>query len=255
MQKSQLFNVMRHSRGLSELFDESFVEPLRSCSKSEDIETAKLARGMYEGLKKKVRRKLEADASKVPDSPGKFKALAEKYNRKVSRLNKGLARYRSKAIYRDFKIPKSRIKRQIHAKEKTLSFEISVTDLLPNSGPSRIFYIFGYQSKKLIQVNLVWGRPVTDSPDAKSIVNTANQLRDHFMQKNFPEKGRLVNAPLKDGSILVFRGQDKRGRLTTLLLMNPEVEGSSKNENISLRLSYIEDPDSPDIFRVRANDF
>jgi len=160
-----------------------------------------------------------------------------------------------KAIYRDFKIPKSRIKRQIHAKEKTLSFEISVTDLLPNSGPSRIFYIFGYQSKKLIQVNLVWGRPVTDSPDAKSIVNTANQLRDHFMQKNFPEKGRLVNVPLKDGSILVFRGQDKRGRLTTLLLMNPDVEGSSKNENISLRLSYIEDPDSPDIFRVGANDF
>ena len=160
-----------------------------------------------------------------------------------------------KAIYRDFKIPKSRIKRQIHAKERTLSFEISVTDLLPNSGPSRIFYIFGYQSKKLIQVNLIWGRPVTDSPDAKSIVNTANQLRDHFMQKNFPEKGRLVNAPLKDGSILVFRGQDKRGRLTTLLLMNPEVEGSPKNENISLRLSYIENPDSPDIFRVGANDF
>ena len=160
-----------------------------------------------------------------------------------------------KAIYRDFKIPKSRIKRQIHAKEKTLSFEISVTDLLPNSGPSRIFYIFGYQSKKLIQVNLVWGKPVTHSPDAKTIVDTANQLRDHFMQKDFSEKGRRVNTPLQDGSILVFRGQDKRGRLTTLLLMNPEVEGSRKNENISLRLSYIEDPDSPDIFRVGANDF
>ena len=52
-----------------------------------------------------------------------------------------------KAIYRDFNIPKSKIKRQIHAKEKTLSYEIAVTDLLPASGASRIFYIFGYRSK------------------------------------------------------------------------------------------------------------
>jgi hypothetical protein len=160
-----------------------------------------------------------------------------------------------KAIYRDFKIPKSKIKRQIHAKERTRSYEISVTNLLPESGPSRIFYIFGHKSKKLIQVNLVWGKPVTDSPDAKSIVDTANQLRDHFMQKNFPEKGRRINTLLPDGSVLVFRGQDNRGRLTTLLLMNPEIEGSGKNKNISLRLSYIENPNSPDIFRVGANDF
>ncbi len=160
-----------------------------------------------------------------------------------------------KAIYRDFKIPKSRIKRQTHAKERTRSYEISVTNLLPESGPSRIFYIFGHKSKKLIQVNLVWGKLATDHPNAKNIVNTANQLRDHFLLKNFPEKGRQVNSPLKDGSVLVFRGQDKRGRLTTLLLMNPESEGSRKNKNISLRLSYIENPDSPDIFRVGKNDF
>ena len=101
LQKSQLLKVIR-KKGLSTLFDESFVMPLRSCLKSEDVEMVKLARKMYGHLKKKVRRKLETDASKIPHSPEEFRVLADKYSEKVSELEKALAKYRSKEIFSDF---------------------------------------------------------------------------------------------------------------------------------------------------------
>ena len=101
LQRSQLLKVIRR-HGVSTLFDESFVGPLRACLKSEDAEVVKLARGMYGHLKKKVRRKLETDASKIPHSLEEFRVLADKYSEKVSELEKALGEYRSKAIFGDY---------------------------------------------------------------------------------------------------------------------------------------------------------
>jgi murein L,D-transpeptidase YcbB/YkuD len=101
LQRSQLLEVIQQKQ-LWILFDESFVGPLRACLKSEDYGVVQLARDLYVPLKKEVRRKLETDASKIPHSAEEFKALSEEYSRKVSKLDKALAGYRSKQIYRDF---------------------------------------------------------------------------------------------------------------------------------------------------------
>ena len=47
-----------------------------------------------------------------------------------------------KPIFNDFKIPKSKIQRRLHPTEKTVSFNILVNDLLPNSGKANLFYFF-----------------------------------------------------------------------------------------------------------------
>jgi len=57
---------------------------------------------MYGPLKRKVREKLETDASKIPHSPEEFKVLADTYRKKVNELDKALAKYRSKEIFSDF---------------------------------------------------------------------------------------------------------------------------------------------------------
>lgn len=160
-----------------------------------------------------------------------------------------------KAIYRDFRIPRSKIKRHEHPTEKTTSLEIAIPDLLPESGPALGYYIFGYKSKKLIHVNLVWGRPATAKPDPQGVINTANQLRNHLSQKNLLKEGKALNVRLQDGSILVFQGKDRKGRTATLHLINPQAEKQPPNENITLRLSYIEDPVSPDVFRIKKGEF
>ncbi|QPJ66526.1 MAG: hypothetical protein G3M78_14405 [Candidatus Nitrohelix vancouverensis] len=165
-----------------------------------------------------------------------------------------------RAIFKDFKIPRSKIARSIHPVEKTITLGITVEDLLPGSGASHIFYILGHRSEKLMQVNIIWGKPVDPKSEPQTVVETANQLRNHFIQEGFQREGLAVNTPLEDGSILVFRGKDQKGRMAVLLLQNPadkggEKGGANKIDDVNLRLSYIEKPDAPDIFKIKKGDF
>jgi len=163
------------------------------------------------------------------------------------------------AIHKDFAIAAGEVGRELHPTEKTQSLWVPVDDLVPESGPARVYYIFGFKSRQLIQVNITWGRSVTEErvePD--KIVATANQLRDHFIRKDFEAEGLVANAPLGEGVILVFRGTDSKGRMVVLLLSNTPSEPADEDtphENIHLRLSYISNPENPDVFRIKQDDF
>ena len=160
------------------------------------------------------------------------------------------------AIKDDFGIGKKQISRKVHPNEKTVTLGIEVNKLLPESGTAKVFYILGYKSKRLIHINVIWGKPVTQSPDAEAIVATANQLRNHFAQKKYQKEGFALNAQIGEGVILVFQGKDQKGRAARLLLANPKVEGDEKaGKNITLTLSYIEKPLDPDVFRIKEGEF
>ena len=58
------------------------------------------------------------------------------------------------AIRRDFNIPPEKIQTEENASERTAILTITVGDVLEGAGKARISYIFGYTSKKLIQVNI-----------------------------------------------------------------------------------------------------
>ena len=160
------------------------------------------------------------------------------------------------AIKDDFGIEKHQISRNVHPNEKTVTLGIEVEKLLPESGTAKVFYILGYKSKRLIHINIIWGRPVNQSPDAQAIVATANQLRNHFAQKKYQKEGFALNAQVGEGIILVFQGKDRKGRAARLLLSNPKVgEDEKAGKNITLTLSYIEKPSDPDVFRIKENEF
>jgi hypothetical protein len=160
-----------------------------------------------------------------------------------------------KSINKDFRIKKKNVSRVVNSNEKTVTLGINAKDLLTGSGSSKVFYIFGYKSRKLIHVNVVWGRPIEKKPNAGEIVSTANQLRNYFAQKRYQKNGFALNAQLGDGIILVFQGKDKKGRAARLLLSNPKNKGSKVGENITLTLSYIEKPEDPDVFKIKDGDF
>ena len=160
------------------------------------------------------------------------------------------------AIKNDFGIEKNQISRKVHPNEKTVTLGIEVEKLLPESGAAKVFYILGYKSKRLIHINVIWGRPVTKNPDAEAIVATANQLRNHLAQKKYQKEGFALNAQLGEGIILVFQGKDRKGRAARLLLANPQIEEDGKTaKNITLTLSYIEKPLDPDVFKIKEGDF
>ncbi len=160
-----------------------------------------------------------------------------------------------RAIFKDFKINRKQVSRIEHPIEKTITLGIDTEGLLPDSGPAKIFYILGHKSRRLIHINVIWGRPATPRPDAENVVSIANQLRNHLGQKTYQKKGFAVNAQVAEGVILVFQGQDKKGRAVKLVLSNPESDAKKLGENISLTLSYIEKPENPDVFRIKDGDF
>jgi hypothetical protein len=160
-----------------------------------------------------------------------------------------------KAINKDFRIKKKNVSRVVNSNEKTITLGINAKDLLTGSGSSKVFYILGYKSRKLIHVNIVWGRPVDKKPNAGEIVSTANQLRNYFAQKRYQKNGFALNAKLGEGIILVFQGKDKKGRAARLLLSNPKNKDSKAGNNITLTLSYIEKPEDPDVFKIKEGDF
>ena len=161
-----------------------------------------------------------------------------------------------KAIKNDFGIGKKQVSRKVHPNEKTVTLGIKVKKLLPESGTAKVFNILGYKSKRLIHINVIWGKPVTKNPNTESVVATANQLRNHFAQKKYQKEGFALNAQLSEGIILVFQGKDRKGRAARLLLSNPKAEKDKKTgKNIALTLSYIEKPQDPDVFRIKDGDF
>jgi len=159
------------------------------------------------------------------------------------------------AIKKDFKVNEINVSRVVHPTQKTVTLGINVKGLIAGSGPSKVFYVFGYKTKKLIHISVVWGSSVEDQPNAEAIISTSNQLRIYFSQKKYQKNGIAFNRQLADGTILVFQGKDKKGRLARLLLNKPIDRDAKAGINIDLTLSYIEKPGNLDVFEIKDGDF
>jgi len=161
-----------------------------------------------------------------------------------------------KAIYRDFELRDNKITTMKHPTEQTESLGITVEKLLPNSGKARVVYVFGYKTKRLIQINILLGHPVDTIVTPQQIVDSGNLLGNHFFKKRYQEDGLVAHARLNDGSILIFRGKDQKGHMVLLRLSNPQPNSEDKEDlKISLSLSYIEKPGEPDAYKLKDGDF
>jgi hypothetical protein len=165
------------------------------------------------------------------------------------------------AIHKDFGIPAEKVKTEENAAERTMVLSLTVNDLLEGAGPTRVSYIFGFKTKKLIQVNILWGTPVDPQAQPEKIVAAGNQLRQLFLDSGYEPETVVTNARMADGTILVYQGQDADKHTTVLRLASGSApvpgKGSkeARAETVALSLSYILDSRSPDIFRLKKGQF
>jgi hypothetical protein len=119
-----------------------------------------------------------------------------------------------------------------------------------------VAYVFGYQSKRLIQVNILTGHPLDTNATPQQLINSGRMLGMHFLKKRYQEEGLVANGKLNDGSTLIFRGKDQEGRMVLLHVSNPQpVNENAKDLKITLNLSYIEKPGRPDIYKLKNLNF
>lgn len=161
------------------------------------------------------------------------------------------------AIKADFSLEGKAIRVEENALEKTTALVIEVPSLEPG-GKAQVAYILGYQSKKLIQVNVVWGAPIEPAASGDQLTGAAVLLRNYFAEQPFPADRRLQDQRLPDGSALFFQGADPQGRQVSVILFAgaaPAKAGEKPVPIYSLRLTYIADPRAPDVYRLKAGSF
>ena len=104
--------------------------------------------------------------------------------------------------------------------------------------------------------------PATGTPDPQTLVTAANILRKYFQRSGFDPEKTAINARVDDGTFIVFRSTDDRGRMVLLRLLSRKIaaaKGEKKAEPqdrvVSLWLSYIENTRNPDVFRLKKGKF
>jgi len=167
------------------------------------------------------------------------------------------------AIQKDFNIPVDKERAEENPSERTSVLSVTVNDLLEGAGKARISYTLGYTTKKLIQVDIVWGTAIDLQAKPERIVAAANQLRTLFLNSGYDRETVISNLATADGSIIVFRGQDADKHMTLLRLVSTPASTAAKQRGktesagptVVLLLSYLLDPRNPDVYRLKKGQF
>lgn len=169
-----------------------------------------------------------------------------------------------KAIAKDFPKEAAKLKVESHPNELTQVMIVDVANLVENAGPAKISYVLGYKSKKLIQVNIVWGNAAV--PESKATLDelklASQNLIRYFGQFKFKEGSVTVNKQLNDGSVALFRAEDEKNRSLLLRLggvpknQPKDAKADAKPEALYfLRVSYVLDEANPDIYKIEKGAF
>jgi hypothetical protein len=150
--------------------------------------------------------------------------------------------------------------------EGTTVLTARVPLLDPVPGPAQVAYIFGYGSKKLIQVNVIWGdEKAKDQADATALVTAGTRLERYFAGFAWRKDTTRSGIPVGENTVVLFAGEDeKKGALRLIVdgvkyqvqregnqtASSPEPKGPPK-----LIINYIADRENPDIAKIEKGKF
>lgn len=150
-----------------------------------------------------------------------------------------------------------------NALEGTTVLTAKLGSLEPGPGPARVAYIFGHTSKKLVQINVVWGEEGDKPLDVNAVITSGTQLSRYFNDFIWKKDAR-AGIPLGDNAVVLFAGDDdQKGSVRVVVdgvkyqfvkdgtqSTSPEPKGPPK-----LVINYIADRDNPDVLKIEKGKF
>jgi hypothetical protein len=136
--------------------------------------------------------------------------------------------------------------------------------LEPGLPEGRIVYQFGYQSRRLIQVDVIWGEDTNQPLNDSGMVEGGARLQRFFLGFAWRPGSVRAGFPIGDNTVLLFGGEDDRKgavRLTIdgiryqttvngVFTTSPDPQTAPK-----LTVTYVADRIDPDIRRITRADF
>lgn len=167
------------------------------------------------------------------------------------------------AIATDFRIDRKKIGEARNLVEKTELLAIRVDDMIPDSGGASVVYTLGYETKKLIQTTIQFGRPADKDIKPAALWATARLLQQALLAKEIDKSRVLLNKTTNDqNAVVLYRGVDKAGRMAMLTaFFEPQKQKGREKAAIdvsrlrTVRLQYVANPKKPDIYKPKKGDF
>lgn len=166
------------------------------------------------------------------------------------------------AITKDFNVKADAIKAETNRNEQTRILTIRAPEVLPGGGSADVSYVFGFKTKKLIQVGLSWSKATDEKITPEQLFSNSTVLRSHFLAAGYKPDTVATNMPIA-GGLLMFRGSDASDRTTLLILQGtlsqPEQNAQNGDQRVltptGLLLFYVADAKAPDVYRLPAGSF
>ncbi len=162
------------------------------------------------------------------------------------------------AIEIGFKIPASAITQTQNQLQRTAVLGVQVPDLVPQGGIAAVSYVFGYQSHKLIEVNILWSPEIDPKITPQMLYQNGETLQQYFASENFPA-GRSTGNIATPNGVLLFRASDADGNAVLLILSGTVTKNQKNNDTAlnpkTLTLAYAANPLHPDVFQLPKGSF
>jgi hypothetical protein len=161
-------------------------------------------------------------------------------------------------IETEFKLKDAAIKPSENDIQHTAVLNVQVPDLVPGGGIANVAYVFGYQSHKLIEVNILWSKLVDPNITPQMIYQNGESLQQYFAGEGFPPQRSTGNIATPNG-VLLFRATDTTGNAVLLILSGSMAKDQKSDKSTltpaALTLAYAADPQHPDVFQLNKGSF
>ena len=163
------------------------------------------------------------------------------------------------AIESDFNIQASAITEAQNQLQRTMVLSVQVPDLVPGGGAAAVSYVFGFQSHKLMEVNILWSPEIDAKTTPAMLYQDGQSLQQYFASEGFPADRSTGNIATPNG-VLLFRATDATGNAVLLILSgsitkDPKDDKKSVLNPSTLTLAYAADPMHPDVFQLTKGSF
>lgn len=162
------------------------------------------------------------------------------------------------AIQRDFDTKLEAIRSEDNNAERTCALGVQVPDVMPGGGTSSISYVFGYKTKALIQVGLLWSKATDDKITPEKLISNGNLLFAHLIGAGYKPDTIATNVPIP-GGVLMFRANDMQNHTTMLIMQGSSFSEDNDTQKVftpsALLLLYIANAKDPDVYRLPPGSF
>ena len=127
------------------------------------------------------------------------------------------------AIIKELNIPHNQIRREASSHRHARTIFVDVVDLLPNSGPARISYLFPKNRRRLVAVEIAWRWDYVQH-GIKPLPQIGKSLSEYLIRKGQLKSDQMISKKLKDGSFVYFRAKNDKGRVSILRLSGGKIK-------------------------------